>query len=217
LLHKSAGYTQGNFKPWDSMTTKRRGKLKIINLFGAPGVGKSSVAAGIFWLMKAQHCSVELVSEYAKYLVLSGRKWQLAEEQVYLFAKQHHKQFVIDRSGYEFGVTDSPLQLCQFYAPGKYFSSFEGLVDEAAASFENVNFFVTRDLEAGHFEERGRVQDRARALEVEHEMRAFLARKNVAYTDLPVDLLAPWRVLKQLGVGVPHAPDLAALELEVCA
>ncbi|KWT98403.1 MULTISPECIES: AAA family ATPase [unclassified Variovorax] len=199
------------------MTSKRSGKLKIINLFGAPGVGKSSVAAGIFWLMKAQHCSVELVSEYAKYLVLSGRKWQLTEEQVYLFAKQHHKQFVIERSGYEFGVTDSPLQLCQFYAPSKYFGSFEPLVDEASEAFENINFFVTRDLEAGHFEERGRTQGRAEALEVERQMRAFLARKNIPYTELPVDMLAPWRVVSSLNIGQPPVPEFAAFGLETSA
>ncbi|MDH6303272.1 broad-specificity NMP kinase [Polynucleobacter sphagniphilus] len=34
-------------------------KLKVINLFGAPGVGKSAACAGLFYLMKKNHFSVE--------------------------------------------------------------------------------------------------------------------------------------------------------------
>lgn len=175
-------------------------KLKVINLFGAPGVGKSAVRSGVFWLMKAHHLSVEEVSEYAKYLVLSGRTWQLKEEQVYLFSKQHHKQLIIQRTGYEYAVTDSPLQLCSFYSPAGYYRAFPELVDEAYGQFENINFFLTRDIQNSEsvFEERGRVHSREESLKVEEEMRAFLADKNVRYTEMKVDLLTPWRVLESL-------------------
>ncbi|MNR71568.1 hypothetical protein D3C71_21990 [compost metagenome] len=191
-------------------STKSR-KLKVINLFGAPGMGKSSVRSGIFWLMKSHHMSVEEVSEYAKYLVLSGRKWQLNEEQIYLFSKQHHKQYIIERTGYEFAVTDSPLQLCQFYAPEGYYESFDSLVDQAADRFENINFFVTRDLSAGEFEDRGREHDRHQAQRMEEQMREFLARKGITYQDLPVDLLAPWRVLSHLGISPVQVPDFSLI------
>lgn len=183
-------------------------KLKVINLFGAPGMGKSSVRSGIFWLMKSFHLSVEEVSEYAKYLVLSGRKWQLREEQVYLFSKQHHKQLIIERTGYDYAVTDSPLQLCAYYAPQNYYPSFPGLVDEAYDHFENINFFVTRDLNASdaQFENRGREHDKDMALAVEADMREFLNKKGIVYTDLPVDLHAPWRVLEVLHPGLAVPP-----------
>ncbi|KWU24782.1 AAA family ATPase [Burkholderia cenocepacia] len=194
-----------------SESTARR-KLKVINLFGAPGMGKSSVASGLFWLMKSHHMSVELVSEYAKYLVLSGRSWQLTEEQTYLFAKQHHKQLIIERNNYEFAVTDSPLSLSEFYAPKGFYESFGGLVDEASARFENINFFVSRDLSAGaHFENRGREHDREQSLEVEERMRAFLERKGLTYTELQIrsDLLAPWEVLKSMGFSNLLKPRFA--------
>lgn len=183
-------------------------RLKVINLFGAPGVGKSAVRSGVFWLMKSHHMSVEEVSEYAKYLVLSGRTWQLKEEQVYLFSKQHHKQLIVQRTGYEYAVTDSPLQLCPFYAPEGYYETFPAFVDEVYERFENINFFLTRDMrgDGTAFEERGRVQDLEQALAVEHKMRAFLAAKNIAYTDVPVDLFTPWRVLEHLHPGLVAAP-----------
>ena len=192
-----------------------RQKLKVINLFGAPGMGKSSVSSGIFWLMKSHHMSVELVSEYAKYLVLAGRSWQLTEEQTYLFAKQHHKQLIIERSGYVFAVTDSPLQLCQFYAPKGFYESFGSLVDEATERFENINFFVTRDLSNGeHFEDRGREHDRAQSVDMEDKMREFLARKNITYTELQIsnDLLAPWQVMDVLGFENLLRPDFSRID-----
>ena len=182
--------------------------LKVINLFGAPGKGKSAARSGIFWLMKAHHLSVEEVSEYAKYLVLSGRSWQLKEEQLYLFSKQHHKQLIVERSGYAYAVTDSPLQLCSFYAPPGYLSKFDALVDEAYEQFDNINFFVTRDTtsEGTAFEEMGRVQDREAAHRAEEQMREFLARKNIIYQDLPVDLFTPWRVLDVVAPGLAKWP-----------
>ncbi len=187
-------------------------KLKVINLFGAPGRGKSSVRSGLFWLMKSHHMSVEEVSEYAKYLVLTGRTWQLTEEQLYLFSKQHHKQLIIERSGYEYAATDSPLQLCSFYAPDTYFRTFEALVDEAMAGFENINFFLTRDIEsdaADAFEERGRNHDREASIRVEGEMREFLARKGIGYQDMTVDLLTPWRILEAIAPGTASWPSFA--------
>ena len=73
------------------MTLRSESKLKVINLFGAPGVGKSTIAAGLFYFMKTAGESVEHVTEYAKYLVLTDRVQQLEDEQLYLLAKQHHK------------------------------------------------------------------------------------------------------------------------------
>lgn len=178
-------------------------KLKVINLFGAPGRGKSAVRSGVFWLMKSFHFSVEEVSEYAKYLVLTERFWQLQEEQLYLFTKQHHKQLITERSKYEYAVTDSPLQLCSFYAPAQYYRHFEPLVDEATDRFENINFFLTRDVvsDCSVFEDRGRYHDREASIRVEQEMRDFLAKKNIQYTDLDIDLLTPWKIVENIAPG----------------
>lgn len=183
-------------------------RLKVINLYGPPSVGKSAARSGIFWLMKAHHLSVEEVSEYAKYLVLSGRRWQLKEEQLYLFSKQHHKQLIVQRTGYEYAVTDSPLQLCPFYAPDGYYETFPQFVDEVYSGFDNINFFLTRDMRGdGAFEERGREQSLEEALEVEQRMREFLKAKGIVCIDMPVDLFTPWRVLEHLHPGLASWPS----------
>lgn len=178
-------------------------RLKVINLFGPPGVGKSSLRSGVFWLMKSLHMSVEEVSEYAKYLVLTDRTWQLQREQLYLLAKQHHKQLIL-RGQYEYAVTDSPLLLCAFYAGLDDGSSFVQLTREMYEQFDNINFYVTRNLTDGHFEAQGRVHDRAQALRVDGQLRERLERWGVQYTELPLTLDAPLRVLRTV------APETAA-------
>ena len=41
-------------------------KTVVINLFGGPGCGKSTIAAELFAILKKQGYEVELVTEYAK-------------------------------------------------------------------------------------------------------------------------------------------------------
>lgn len=180
-------------------------RLKVINLFGVPGVGKSAARSGVFWLMKSHHMSVEEVSEYAKYLVLTGRTWQLKDEQLYLFAKQHHKQIIL-RGHYEYAVTDSPLELCAFYAPKSYLSSFFELVKEAEDQFENINFFLTRDLTVDPFETTGRIHDLEGSMALEDEMKGYLRQKGIPYVETPLDLLTPWRIVDSLAPSLVKFP-----------
>lgn len=178
----------------------KRAPLKVVNLFGAPGIGKSSVRAGLFWLMKSRHHSVEEVTEFAKQLVLEGTEWQLRDNQIRLLADQHHRQLIISRNGYKFAVTDSPLLLCSFYAPPEIFPSFHALAHEAHASFENFNFLLTRNLEGPGevFEDRGRLQTREESMQIAQRMQDYLEKNNIAYTKVPVNEHAPARILSHL-------------------
>ena len=88
--------------------------MKVINLFGGPGSGKSTTAAGLFYFMKLQHLNVELVTEYAKDLLWSGRLQNLLDQQEYIFAKQNHKLHRL-RGKVDFAITDSPILLSYAY------------------------------------------------------------------------------------------------------
>ena len=63
-------------------------KQKVINIFGAPNAGKSTVAAGLFYIMKINGYNVELVNESAKDLVWNGQTEHLSE-QLIVFTKQY--------------------------------------------------------------------------------------------------------------------------------
>ena len=84
--------------------------LNVINLFGGPGCGKSTTAAGLFHLMKLNEMNVELVTEYAKDLTWEERFGTLANDQLYVFAKQQ-KRLQVLKNKVRYVVTDSPLIL----------------------------------------------------------------------------------------------------------
>lgn len=185
------------------MESKRAARrLRVINLFGPPGVGKSSLRSGVFWLMKTLHMRVEEVTEYAKYLVLSGRSWQLRRDPLYLLAKQHHKQLVLEGQ-YDYAVTDSPLMLSAFYASEPLRESLLGLARELTARFDNVNFYVRRDLRAAPFEVQGRVHSLEESERLDQQLRQFLAREGVHYIDIALDETAPLHVVRH--VAQPRA------------
>jgi tRNA uridine 5-carbamoylmethylation protein Kti12 len=116
--------------------------MKVINLFGSPGTGKSTTAAGLFFLMKTAGLSVELISEYAKQMVWDERS-RMFQDQIYLTAKQNHKQDML-RGKVDYCITDSPLLLGLHYAAPDYYPSYRVLLKEIWNSYENINFFLTR-------------------------------------------------------------------------
>lgn len=184
-------------------------KLKVVNLFGAPGVGKSASRSGLFWLMKIQGMSVEEVSEFAKYLVLAKRVWQLQSDQLYVLAKQHHKMAIL-KGSYEFAVTDSPLMLTGYYceegarhgmvaSPSPDFVSFcTSYVD----SYDNLNLFLTRDFSKGVFEEQGRMHNMADSVRIDKEQREFLARNNHTWIDIDLDATTPYEALHAMAAEI---------------
>ena len=62
--------------------------MLIINLFGAPGAGKSTGAAYVFSQLKAAGINAELVTEFAKDKVWEETK-AVFESQAYIFGKQY--------------------------------------------------------------------------------------------------------------------------------
>jgi adenylate kinase family enzyme len=99
-------------------------ETKVINLVGAPGAGKSTIASQLFSRMKWEGYDVELVSEYAKELVWEERMETMKNE-VYLFGKQHQRLFRL-KNKVQYIITDRPLILSQFYN-SKYGDSHRNL------------------------------------------------------------------------------------------
>jgi hypothetical protein len=88
-------------------------KTIVINLFGGPGVGKSTAAAELFAHLKRAGMDCELVREYAKEWAWEGRVIRPID-QVYLLAKQIKRESSL-YGKVDFIVTDSPVLLSQVY------------------------------------------------------------------------------------------------------
>jgi hypothetical protein len=131
-------------------------KTTVINLFGGPGCGKSTTAAGLFFKLKVAGKSVELVREYVKAWAWQNRTVNDMDA-IYLLGKQ--SQYESSLYGkVEYIVTDSPILLAGLYP---YMNSGVTYVREAAEEFvrscpKNVihkNFLLKRTKQ---YDPRGR-------------------------------------------------------------
>jgi len=118
--------------------------LKVINLFGAPGVGKSTTAAGLYNLMSVRGHSVELVSEFAKDLTWS-KDWMGLSHQPTILAQQDYRLRRLEGQ-VEYAIVDSPLP-CQIAYMGEEWLN-AGLDTLAWSLFEryyNLNVLMSRN------------------------------------------------------------------------
>jgi len=167
--------------------------IKVINIFGAPGCGKSTTAAGLFWRMKCANMSVELVSEYAKACVFEERDNLIKEDQLYIFTKQHRALFRI-KDTYEYAIMDSPIVLSSLYRSYDSFydkEMFDELVFSTFTKYDNKNFVIM--LDENQYEERGRVhsfneskklQTRMWNMLYQHDIRFSVCKRKNAVNDI---------------------------------
>lgn len=121
-----------------------KNNIKLINLFGSPGSGKSTIAAHIFSHLKSHNVKTELVGEFAKELIYLGNETQLVN-QVYIMGCQYRKQKDLQRYGIDVAVSDSPLLLQLVYCRGTpYYKEICALSNKINSEFDNVNIFVNR-------------------------------------------------------------------------
>tara|TARA_Y100000310_G_scaffold332744_1_gene408892 strand:+ start:948 stop:1325 length:378 start_codon:yes stop_codon:yes gene_type:complete len=90
-------------------------KIRRICVYGASGVGKSTIAAFIYAALKEEHYNVELVREHVKTWAYLNKKPD-SFDQVYLFAQQMHAEDTLLRAGVDYVISDSPVFLACFYS-----------------------------------------------------------------------------------------------------
>ena len=135
-------------------------RMKLVNLFGGPGSGKSTAAANIFSSLKSRHIKTELVGEFAKELIYLGNEIQLVN-QVFIMGSQYRKQKDLERYGVDIAISDSPLQLQLTYCRDKaYYKELTALVDKLQEEFSNINVFINR---VAPYQVHGRMQSEKEA------------------------------------------------------
>lgn len=164
------------------MINMQKKETKIINLWGAPGSGKSTAAAGLYYLMKKNNLSVELVTEYAKELIYKN-KIDKFKNQKKIINKQE-KRIKIYINNVKYVINDSPLPICSFYCyldqnkTKQESKLFNGYCFKKFKKYININFFLTRNFE---FEKNGRRHDEKEAFLIEKKMQQFLDKNNINY------------------------------------
>ena len=157
---------------------------KIINIFGGPGIGKSTTIARIFHEMKKNQLDVEISQEFAKDLVWNNQFDILKEDQLYVFAHQYRRiSRLIGKVDYI--IADCPLLMCIPYIAEGFFTKLEPLIVEIWNSFDNQSFLLTRPTDF-KYEAEGRYQDEEGAVNQHNKIVDVLTKYDVSYSEVNV-------------------------------
>lgn len=168
---------------------------KIINLFAGPGAGKSTTAAGLFYLLKCKGINCELVHEFAKDLTWRNMRDRLAI-QPYVFGKQLERvESLIGKVDYI--ITDSPLLLSSIYLSENDYGGihFHNTVIHTFKNHDNINYFLTRSKD---YLQVGRSQTLAQAQLIDHRIKELLQKESIEYSTVAGNADAPYVISKQL-------------------
>lgn len=155
-------------------------KTTIINLYGGPGVGKSTSAAYLYYLLKARGDNVELVREYVKDWAWEGRKFGIYDELYFLGKQIRHESMLFGKVSYI--VTDAPVYMTAYYASIYCPPKMAQGVEAASQAFyqqavddghRHVHVRLQRDRP---YRADGRYQNEQQALEVDHGIESMLKR-----------------------------------------
>lgn len=168
--------------------------MLIINLFGAPGAGKSTGAAYIFSKLKMLGVNAELVTEFAKDKVWENNT-EVLSNQTYVFGKQH---FRISRCANKVDVivTDSPLLLSALYNKSDLLGEeFNDLVAKIFKSYNSVNYFIERDKP---YNPNGRLQTEKESNYLAEKIKDMLAKYDIQYENRRGNLSAYDKIVEDI-------------------
>lgn len=180
--------------------------LKMINLYGGPGTGKSTTAAMVFGELKLRGVNCEYVQEFAK-----DKAWEFGSTfmrglnpdiemptpkvflaQDYIFAQQH---FRIQRCEGELDliVTDSPLMLGLAYMPRDYkLPSMRKVIMEAYYLYDNVDILLKR---VKPYNPSGRMQTEKEAMLKDIEIKLILDAHGIPYHEVDAGVTAAKKIV----------------------
>ena len=164
---------------------------KIINLFGGPGIGKSSIANGLTYKLKKKHIICDNPYEFPKLLAWDDNHSAI-RDQLYVLANQH-RGIVKSYGKVDFIILDSPILLSltyrNYYKSNEYPAtlygeSFDKLVLDTFNQYDNINIVLNRSI--GLHNEKERYQTLEQSILLDVEIENTLIKHQLPYTKLDV-------------------------------
>jgi hypothetical protein len=177
------------------MSKKNNSKITIINLYGGPGTGKSTISSEIFSILKKEGFNTELVREFAKDVVYEENHNQL-NNQFYISAIQQKRmvdviKYYQDRNEDAIIVTDSPIIMGIFYNSNdknKYLNKciIQEFKKPNGYEVANINIFLNRVEEYNPY---GRTHSEEEAKKLDKKILKKLKKidPNLLYVDVTKD------------------------------
>ena len=164
---------------------------KIINLFGGPGSGKSTITSGLFYELKKRNISCDNPYEFPKQVAWEDNKSQITD-QLYIFANQH-RGIVRSYGKVDFIILDSPILLSLAYKDGYdkgypaslYGESFDKMVFDVFNQYTNINFLLNRDDK--QYQTDGRFQSQTESSMFHNRIKNILDDHDLTYFNMEVN------------------------------
>ena len=153
-------------------------KTLVINLFGGPGVGKSTLCASVFARLKVMGIDCEMATEYAKDMVWE-ESYKKLENQIYIFGKQHARVHRL-LGKVDVVITDSQLLNSMVYDKSNN-QELKNLTISEFKKLNTLNFYINRRLK---YEENGRVQTLDQAIDVDNAYLNLIKENNITYSEI---------------------------------
>lgn len=151
----------------------------VVNLFGGPGVSKSTTAALAFGKLKTLGVNAELVTEFAKDLTWEDRRKAL-KYQPYVLGKQSFRiHRLMDKV--DVIVTDSPILLSDIYQGEGWTEAIGSHTRETFRNWPTMNFFLNRDAMVHPYNPKGRSQSAEEAEQIDYRIKHYLDWHNFNY------------------------------------
>lgn len=158
-----------------------------INFFGGPGTGKSTTSHGTMYFMKTAGFRVEYIDEYAKSLTY-GKDYIRLSDQLHILGEQHHKLFKLNGQ-VDFAIHDSPfIGGLAYLKEDEHLPKdiYDDLITTMFKSYNNINIFLKRNVEAHGYQEYGRTQTLQEAIDKDNEMRQILNERKIPFVEIDV-------------------------------
>lgn len=155
----------------------------VVNVFGGPGVGKTTTAARIFTALKMRAIDSELIDEVARTCIQTGQLGAL-EIQPYLFGQSLYRLKTTARNT-DVVIMDAPLLLNPIYdkrqSPG-----LRALCWEEHQLFPNLNIVLDRPNHVKHSMV-GRIHDLDQSENLHNDIVRFLDEIKLPYVRMRAD------------------------------
>lgn len=174
---------------------------KIINLFGGPGVGKSSIASGITYKLKKKHITCDNPYEFPK-LLAWDENHSAIRDQLFVLANQH-RGIVKSYGKVDYIILDSPILLSltyrSYYKSNQYPATlygdtFDKMVLDIYNQYENINIMLVRG-DSNH-NDKERYQNLEESKELDCEIEKSLTDNGVLYHKVKVNSHTVKNILK---------------------
>ena len=159
---------------------------KIINLFGGPGIGKSSIASGLTYKLKKKHITCDNPYEFPKVLAWDENHSAI-RDQLYVLANQH-RGIVKSYGKVDYIILDSPILLSLTYRnyyksteyPATlYGESFDKMVLDTFNQYDNINILLERG--EGNHNEKERYQNLEESKQLDKAIELSMIKNNIPY------------------------------------